>query len=76
MTAPSEDDFARFVAAHASGSVVNGRVVKVVPFGVFVEMAAGIHGLLPGEKTQEGTEVRVRILDIDPDRQRMSLTLA
>jgi ribosomal protein S1 len=74
MTVPA--DFTRFAAAHAAGEVLSGRVVKVVAFGAFVEMAEGVHGLLAGAEPAEGTDVRVRILDIDTDKQRMSLRLA
>jgi polyribonucleotide nucleotidyltransferase len=74
MTTPN--NFAQFVAAHAPDDVLNGRVVSVVPFGSFVEMATEVHGLLYGTKLEEGAEVRVQILEIDQDRHRVSLKLA
>ena len=51
-------------------------MAKVVPFGAFVELAEGVHGLLTDAKPAEGTEIQVRIVSIDPDRARMSLKLA
>lgn len=74
MTVPP--DFEPFITAHANGDVLSGRVVSVVPFGVFVEVAAGIHGLLHGGDQTEGTEVQVKILDVDPANRRLSLALA
>ncbi|MCE7009781.1 S1 RNA-binding domain-containing protein [Kibdelosporangium philippinense] len=72
MTEP----FASFIAAQRDGTVLTGRVVTEVPFGVFVEMAPEIHGLLPGAKIAEGTVVQVKILDVDVERQRISLVQA
>ncbi|HEY3464317.1 MAG TPA: S1 RNA-binding domain-containing protein, partial [Amycolatopsis sp.] len=37
--------WSEFVAAHAEGGVLDGVVARVVPFGAFVEVADGIHGL-------------------------------
>jgi small subunit ribosomal protein S1 len=64
-----------FQAAHAVGDVVEGVVVKVVPFGSFVE-ADGFTGLAHGLTWAEGARVRVRILAIDTTRQRFSLAEA
>ena len=59
------------------GDVLVGQVTKVVPFGVFVRIADDADGLLHGETgPQEGASVTVRILDIDRERQRASLTRA
>jgi ribosomal protein S1 len=69
-------DFTRFAAEHKSGDVLSGRVVKVAPFGAFVEMTGGVHGLLYGEKPAEGTDVQVEIVAIDTDRRRASLKFA
>jgi small subunit ribosomal protein S1 len=55
-------------------------VTKVFPFGAFVEVAQGIHGLLPhtfgGEVPVLGAAVSVRINQIHVERRRMSLELA
>ena len=59
------------------GDVVTGLVSKVVPFGVFVQIALDADGLLHGETgPQIGASVTVRILDIDRDKRRASLALA
>jgi len=76
MADSREEMFRRFVSGYTPDSVLSGRVTKVVPFGAFVNVADGIDGLLVGENPEEGTEVRVRVLEIDQDRLRMSLALA
>jgi ribosomal protein S1 len=50
-------------------------VTDQVPFGSFVE-AEGVTGLAPGQSWAAGTRVSVRILAMDPDRQRFSLAPA
>ena len=66
-----------FFDRRAVGDVLDGNVVSVEPFGAFVELADGVHGLLhESESTQQyapGEPVRVEILAIDPDRGRLGL---
>jgi small subunit ribosomal protein S1 len=69
------------------GATVSGRVVRLVDFGAFVDIGAQTDGLLhisqlangyvrhPSEAVQVGDEVEVRILEIDVDRRRISLTM-
>ena len=69
------------------GEIVRGRVVRIKDFGAFVELAPGVDGLVhlseiayervshPGKVLQEGEEVEVRVLEIDQDRQRISLSI-
>ena len=64
-----------FTARHAVGDVLDGRVASVVPFGAFIEVADGIHGLLVGsDRPQAGSSVSVRIAEIDHDNRRLRLT--
>ncbi|MBF6468579.1 S1 RNA-binding domain-containing protein [Nocardia beijingensis] len=69
-----------FVAAHAQGSVLEAAVVQIAPFGAFLEVAPGIHGLLHrtewSTEPQIGATLTVRILDIDTERQRVALAHA
>jgi ribosomal protein S1 len=69
-----------FVARHASGGVIDGVVVSVVPFGAFVDVGDGIHGLLHesswDRRPEPGSLVAVRILALDVENRRMSLTPA
>ena len=67
--------------------VVEGKVTKVVTFGAFFEIRAGVEGLVhiselathhvenPREVVSQGDEVSVRIIEIDADRRRLSLSL-
>jgi len=69
------------------GDVVKGTVKRLASFGAFVEIAPGVEGLVhisqvanrrvntPGEVLQEGQEVDVKILDIKPNEQRISLSI-
>jgi len=66
---------------------VPGRVTKLVPFGAFVRVEEGIEGLvhiseladrhveIPEQVVQVGDEIFVKIIDIDLDRRRISLSL-
>jgi small subunit ribosomal protein S1 len=61
----------------AGGDVLDGVVVKVLPFGAFVEVAPGIHGLLVTAGAPEiGTRLPVRVERIDVERRRFSLVTA
>ena len=72
---------------YAIGQVVEGTVTRVVPFGAFVRLDDGIEGLVhiseladryvnhPHEVVKEGDRVQVRILNIDPERKRMGLSI-
>jgi len=63
-----------FVGAHRAGDVIQALVTKVVPFGVFVEVADGIPGLLVGDTTAAvGASVPARIKEIDHEKRRLSL---
>ena len=67
--------------------LASGKVTKVVAFGAFVEIVPGVEGLVhiselaehhvetPGEVVQPGEEVRVKILEIDEERRRISLSI-
>lgn len=69
------------------GDVVKGTVKRLVSFGAFVEVVSGVEGLVhisqianrhigtPDEVLKEGEEVTVKILDINPSEERMSLSI-
>ncbi len=72
-----------------AGKVYEGRVVRLAKFGAFVELLEGVEGLVhisqfgvekrihhPREVVAEGDQVEVRILEIDVERRRISLTMA
>jgi ribosomal protein S1 len=70
----------RFLAEHADGGVMTGTVVDVLPFGAFVELADGIHGLLHMSvwtaEPETGATITVRISNIDLAGRRLSLNPA
>ncbi|HEX4723408.1 MAG TPA: S1 RNA-binding domain-containing protein [Pseudonocardiaceae bacterium] len=70
----------RFLVDHADGGVVTGTVVDVQPFGAFVELADGIHGLLHRSvwtiEPATGATVSVRIGNVDLAGRRVSLNPA
>jgi len=69
------------------GSIVQGKVLRLAPFGVFVEVEPGIEGLIHisqladrhvercEEVVQPGDVIPVKVLGVDPEAQRMSLSL-
>ena len=82
-----EDPWQIFSRSHGMGDVISGKVTKLVPYGAFLEVAAGIEGLihiselsdahveLPEQVISLGQELEVRIIDIDLERRRISLSL-
>lgn len=72
---------------YATGTVVDGTVARIVDFGAFVELEAGLEGLIhvselsnqrvrsAGDILKPGQSVRVLIQEIDKDGRRMSLSL-
>jgi small subunit ribosomal protein S1 len=87
MKALAEDPWPATVGSLTIGTDMPGRVTRLMDYGAFVELAPGIEGLIhisematrrirhPREVISEQEEVTVRILDIDPDRRRISLSL-
>ena len=81
------DPWQQVVESYREEDVVEGRVAKVVTFGAFVEILPGVEGLVhiselaphhvenPREVVSQGDAVNVRILEIDGDRRRLSLSL-
>ena len=87
LKATQEDPWQTFARTHAIGQVVPGKVTKLVPFGAFVRVEDGIEGLVhiselaqrhvevPEQVVKVGEEVFVKVIDIDLDRRRISLSL-
>src|SRR3954447_23398545 len=81
-----EDPWQRVVDTYNVGDELEGKVTKVVTFGAFVEILDGVEGLVhiselaqhhvenPREIVSQGDVIRVRILEIDSDRRRLSLS--
>ncbi|WP_394281397.1 S1 RNA-binding domain-containing protein [Corynebacterium sp.] len=87
LKATQEDPWRVFARTHAIGQIVPGKVTKLVPFGAFVRVEEGIEGLVhiselaqrhvevPDQVVTVGDEVTVEVLDVDLDRERVSLSL-
>ena len=87
LKATQEDPWQHFARTHAIGQVVPGKVTKLVPFGAFVRVDDGIEGLvhiselaerhveLPEQVVQVGDDIFVKVIDIDLERRRISLSL-
>jgi small subunit ribosomal protein S1 len=81
-----EDPWQRMVDTYNLGDELAGKVTKVVPFGAFVEVLDGVEGLVhiselaprhvenPREIVHPGDEIRVKVLEIDSERRRLSLS--
>jgi small subunit ribosomal protein S1 len=81
------DPWQQVLENYHEGDVVEGRVTKVVTFGAFVEILPGVEGLVhiselaqhhvenPREVVSQGQPVNVKIIEVDGDRRRLSLSL-
>ncbi|MCT2594413.1 30S ribosomal protein S1 [Streptomyces sp. N2-109] len=87
LKATQEDPWQQFARTHQIGQVVPGKVTKLVPFGAFVRVDEGIEGLvhiselaerhveIPEQVVQVNDEIFVKVIDIDLERRRISLSL-
>jgi small subunit ribosomal protein S1 len=87
LKATQEDPWRHFARTHQIGQVVPGKVTKLVPFGAFVRVQDGIEGLvhiselaerhveIPEQVVNVGDELMVKVIDIDLERRRISLSL-
>src|SRR5580658_4655171 len=82
-----EDPWQRVVDTYNIGDELEGTVTKVVTFGAFVEILDGVEGLVhiselaqhhvenPREVVTQGQAVNVKIIEVDAERRRLSLSL-
>ncbi len=87
LKSTQEDPWREFERKYRAGEVISGQVTKLVPFGAFVRVAQGIEGLVhiseiadhhvasPEEVLAVGQDVRVRVIDVDVARRRISLSM-
>ena len=87
LKATQEDPWQQFARTHQMGQIVPGKVTKLVPFGAFVRVEEGIEGLvhiselaerhveIPEQVVQVNDDIMVKIIDIDLERRRISLSL-
>jgi small subunit ribosomal protein S1 len=82
-----EDPWQRVLNDYKEGDVVDGKVTKIVAFGAFVQILPGVEGLVhiselaqhhvesPAEVVRPGDELKVKILEVDESRRRLSLSV-
>jgi small subunit ribosomal protein S1 len=87
LKATQEDPWREFERKHQAGEVIDGAVTKLVPFGAFVRVGEGIEGLVhiselseqhvesPEQVVSVGQPVRVKVVDVDVSRRRISLSM-
>ncbi|HYU58608.1 MAG TPA: 30S ribosomal protein S1 [Actinomycetota bacterium] len=87
LKATQEDPWREFERNHKAGEVISGQVTKLVPFGAFVRVGEGIEGLvhiselsdahvdMPEKVVSVGQQVRVKVVDVDVSRRRISLSM-
>lgn len=83
----TEDPWKQLVKNFPIGSIIEGAVTKLVPFGAFVELGDGVEGLVhisemakghvetPDQVTSVGQKVHVKVMDVDEERRRISLSM-
>jgi small subunit ribosomal protein S1 len=81
------DPWQQVLDSYGEGDVVQGKVTKVVTFGAFVEILPGVEGLVhiselaqhhvenPREVVSQGDVVNAKIIEVDAERRRLSLSL-
>ncbi len=87
LKATQEDPWKEFERKYQAGEIIDGQVTKLVPFGAFVRVAAGIEGLVhiselsdqhvdtPESVLTVGDQVRVKVIEVDVPRRRISLSM-
>ncbi|MDZ7798886.1 MAG: S1 RNA-binding domain-containing protein [Patescibacteria group bacterium] len=82
-----EDPWKEVVEKYKVGDIVKGKVLKINPFGAFIELDKDIHGLVhiselsekkinhPSEVVKENEEYKLKILSIEPENHRLGLSL-
>ncbi len=81
------DPWQELVKKFPVGSIIEGNVTKLVPFGAFVQLEDGVEGLVhisemarghvetPEQVTAVGEHVHIKVMDVDLDRRRISLSM-
>ncbi len=87
LKATQEDPWKEFERKYSAGEVIAGQITKLVPFGAFVRVGEGIEGLVhiselseahvesPESVVTVGQKVKVKVVDVDVSRRRISLSM-
>lgn len=72
---------------YPQGSIVKGKVVRIAPFGAFVEVESGIDGLVhvsqithdwienPASALKVGDEIEAKVIEVKPEAQKLTLSI-
>lgn len=83
----TEDPWTKLVETYPVGTIVDGKVTKIVPFGAFIELDANVEGLVhisemamrhidsPAQVVKVGDVVKVKVMDVNVERRRISLSM-
>ena len=83
----TEDPWKQLVESFPENAIIDGKVTKLVPFGIFVELGNGVEGLVhisemakghvetPDQVTAVGETVKIKVMDVDTERRRISLSM-
>ena len=83
----TEDPWLKLVEAYPVGTIADGKVTKIVPFGAFIELGDNVEGLVhisemaakhidtPAQVVKVGSDVKVKVMEINPERRRISLSM-
>jgi len=82
-----EDPWKAMVSEFPVDSIVDGKVTKLVPFGIFVDLGNSVEGLVhiselarghvdtPDQVVSVGDDIKVKVMNIDEERRRVSLSM-
>jgi len=88
LEAEQQEAAAQFQKDMQPGDIVEGKVVRIKPFGVFVELTPGVEGMVhvselgwsrvaqPEDVISQGEKLTVKVLSIEPDPKRKGLRIA
>ncbi|MEK7399852.1 MAG: 30S ribosomal protein S1 [Candidatus Poribacteria bacterium] len=88
MKQKSQDPWLSVETKYPIDSVISGKVVSIVDYGAFIELEPGVEGLIhvsemswtrrvphPSKMLKKGDVIQVKVLDVDPSKQKISLGL-
>ena len=83
----TEDPWTKLVETYPVGTITDGKVTKIVPFGAFIELGDNVEGLVhisemalkhidsPAQVVHVGDTVKVKVMDVNVERRRISLSM-
>ena len=83
----TEDPWTKLVETYPVGTITDGKVTKIVPFGTFIELGDNVEGLVhisemalkhidsPAQVVHVGDTVKVKVMDVNVERRRISLSM-